>query len=137
MKLGFLNQILNFKFMFHSIKDRSENIVLCEKWLDAITLVEIYLTAKNTVISPNFLVWKLCLSTKFLHQEIRWNYGIFHSASFREAVKKNPTSVSFSFKTIYRFSAALVKFQKVYFWLISLTWCAIFDHINWSRSFFD
>ena len=24
-------------------------------------------------------MWKLCLSTKFSHQEIRWNYGIFHS----------------------------------------------------------
>ena len=27
-------------------------------------------TAKNNVISPNFLVWKLCLFTKFPHQEI-------------------------------------------------------------------
>ena len=35
--------------------------------------------AENTVISPNFLVWKLRLSVKFLHQEIRWNYGIFRS----------------------------------------------------------
>ena len=25
---------------------------------------------------------KLCLSTKFLHQEIRWNYGIVNSTSF-------------------------------------------------------
>ena len=33
-------------------------------------------TAWNTLISPNFLVWKLCLSTKFPYQEIRWNYGI-------------------------------------------------------------
>ena len=36
-------------------------------------------TAKNTVISPDFLVRKLCLSTKFPHQEIRWNYSIFRS----------------------------------------------------------
>ena len=46
-------------------------------------------TVKNTVISPNFLVWKfyeslesmrkLCLSTKLPHQEIRRNYGIFCS----------------------------------------------------------
>ena len=55
--------------------------------------------AKNRVISPNFLVWKFCgkaqfphsfgelpetmrklyLSTKFPHQEITWNYGIFRS----------------------------------------------------------
>ena len=44
-------------------------------------------TAKNTVTSPNFLVWncgdspetmqKLCLSTKFPHQEIRWSHAIF------------------------------------------------------------
>ena len=56
------------------------------------------ITAKNTVISPNFLVSKFCgkaqfphsfpetvrklsLSTKFSHQDIRWNYGIFHSGS--------------------------------------------------------
>ena len=56
-------------------------------------------TVKNTVISPYFLVRKLCgkaqfphsfrrlrqtmrklcLSTKFPHQEIRWNYGVFLS----------------------------------------------------------
>ena len=27
-------------------------------------------TAKNTIISPEFLVWQLCLSAKFRHQEI-------------------------------------------------------------------
>ena len=57
------------------------------------------MTVKNTVVSPDFLVWKfcgkakfphsfgdspetmqkLCLSAKFLHQEIRWNNGIFRS----------------------------------------------------------
>ena len=41
--------------------------------------------------SPNFLVWKfcgkietmrkLCLSTKFQHQENKWNYGIFRNAN--------------------------------------------------------
>ena len=56
-------------------------------------------TTQNTVISPNFLVWKfcgkaqflnsfgrfaqnyggLCLSTKFSHQEIRWNHDILRS----------------------------------------------------------
>ena len=40
-----------------------------------------YSTAKNTVISPDFLVWKLCLSAKLPHQEIRWNYDIFRSVS--------------------------------------------------------
>ena len=30
-----------------------------------------FYTANNTVISPNFLVWKLCLSTEFPHQELR------------------------------------------------------------------
>ena len=35
-------------------------------------------TAYITVISPNFLVWKLCLSTKFPLQEISWNYGILN-----------------------------------------------------------
>ena len=27
-------------------------------------------------------LWKLCLFTKFAHQEIRWNYGILHSKLF-------------------------------------------------------
>ena len=42
------------------------------------------LTAKNTVLPPNFL-WKgtvmrkLCLSTKFPRQETRWNYVVFCS----------------------------------------------------------
>ena len=72
-------------------------------------------TAKNTVIPPSFLVWKfcgkvqflhckaqlmrkLCLSTKFPHQEIRWNYGIFHSVPYLYKVVssvKLQTSVSF------------------------------------------
>ena len=63
------------------------------------TLRKISVTTKNTVISPicwcgNFVercsfrlvsgdlpetLRKLCLSTKFSHQEIRWNYGIFRS----------------------------------------------------------
>ena len=38
-------------------------------------------TAKNTVTSSNFLVWKLCVFKKFPHQEIRWIYGIFHSGA--------------------------------------------------------
>ena len=28
------------------------------------------------------LLWKLCVSTKFLHQEIRWNFGISWSVRF-------------------------------------------------------
>ena len=38
-----------------------------------------YYTTQNTEHSPNFLVWKLCLSTKFPHQEIKWKFGILHS----------------------------------------------------------
>ena len=30
----------------------------------------------------------MCLSTKFPHQEIRWNYGIFHSAGLQPWSKK-------------------------------------------------
>ena len=38
-------------------------------------------TAENTVISPDFpeAMRKLCLSAKFPHKAVRWNYGIFHS----------------------------------------------------------
>ena len=71
----------------------------CEIFQDAMLMlrsITLINTAKNTVISPNFLMWKfcgmhsfrivsgespetmrkLCLSTKFPHQGIRWNYGI-------------------------------------------------------------
>ena len=61
----------------------------------------------NTVISLNFLLWtfcerhsfprvsgdspktlrKLCLSAKFPHQEIRWNYGILRSDRNREVTR--------------------------------------------------
>ena len=63
-------------------------------------------TAKNTVISPNSLVWKfcaeaqfshsfdspetmqkLCLSAIFKHQEIRWNCSIFHSSRSQDSHK--------------------------------------------------
>ena len=54
-------------------------------------------TAKNTVISSDFLVWKICEKTQFPNrksgeigkQEIRWNYGIFRSETNRE--KQNET----------------------------------------------
>ena len=43
-------------------------------------------TAKNTVILPNFLLWKCCVKAQFPHsfglifnQEIRWVYGILRS----------------------------------------------------------
>ena len=38
-------------------------------------------TAKNTVILPDFLVWKFCGKAQLPHQEIRWNYGIFRSGT--------------------------------------------------------
>ena len=63
-------------------------------------------TTKNTVISPNFLMWKFCEKTQFLHsfawitrtmwnvsfhkfphQIIRWNYGILRSDTLYDLVK--------------------------------------------------
>ena len=41
----------------------------------------VIITAQNTKISPNFLVWKLCITTKFPHQGIRSNYDILHSVA--------------------------------------------------------
>ena len=37
------------------------------------------ITAKNTVNSPDFLVWKFCGDAQFPYQETRWNYGILGS----------------------------------------------------------
>ena len=53
-------------------------------------------TAKNTVISSDFLVWKICEKAQFPNkksgeigkQEIRWNYGIFRSETNREKQMK-------------------------------------------------
>ena len=75
---------------------------------------ELLYTAKNTVISLNFLVWnlverhnfrivsgdspetmrKLCLSTKLQHQEIKWNYGIFRSANLQKFHRKLVISIA-------------------------------------------
>ena len=64
-------------------------VSLSTTWSSSVAFVGFCLvyTAKNTVTPPNFLVWnygdspetmgKLCLSTKFPHQEIRWSHGIF------------------------------------------------------------
>ena len=57
-------------------------------------------TAYNTVISPNYMVFKFCgkaqfpsettrklsLSTKFSHREIRWNSGILRSENWKEII---------------------------------------------------
>ena len=45
------------------------------------------------VISPNFLKWKLCLSTKFPHQEIRWNCRIFCSDFFPMFAYESPKNI--------------------------------------------
>ena len=55
--------------------------------IDAQVFLEVIYTAKNTVISHDFLEWKFCgkaqfphsFGRKFPHQKIRWNYGIFRS----------------------------------------------------------
>ena len=36
---------------------------------------------RHGTVSPEFNYAETSLSTKFPHQEIRWNYGIFHSES--------------------------------------------------------
>ena len=67
-------------------------------------------TPKNTVISPDFLVWKLCLSTKFPQKEITRNYSIFRSARFC-LIKRNSQIylVTFSlFKGLYIEQSLLV-----------------------------
>ena len=66
-------------------------------------------TVKNTIISPNFLVWKfcgkaqfphsfgrmrkLCFSTKFPYHEIRWNYDIFVVCELRIEKKNNISNI--------------------------------------------
>ena len=64
---------------------------VCRCWPDQVYVckhAEIWNTAKSTVISPNFLVWKYCGKAQFPHQEISWNYGIFRSESNAEILCK-------------------------------------------------
>ena len=48
---------------------------------------------------------KLCLSTKFTHQETRWNYSISRSDCFGLYTKiKERSGISFRYKFLYTFS---------------------------------
>ena len=78
-------------------------------------------TAKNTVISPNFLVWKFCGKVQFLnhfgrfsrnyaetvpshkipHQEIRWNYAFFASCFFIRHGEYTSSFPIINWKNIY------------------------------------
>ena len=79
-------------------------------------------TAKNTLISPNFLLWKflerhslrrvsddspetlgkMCLSTKFPHQVIGRNYGILRSVPFLEGISLTHFRPMFPFYTPWK-----------------------------------
>ena len=98
-----------FFFVFlpnNALSKKIRNIILRHYIVQIFTLRRSYF-AKNTVISPDFLVWKfysktkfshsfrwiawngmrkLFLSTKFPHQEIRWNYSIFRSELFHRVL---------------------------------------------------
>ena len=103
--------------------------------------------------SPETL-WKLCLSTKFPHQQIRWNYGILHSelrrgCNFAKVIyERNPFHVtdhvtghfmSFSIPTenIKKFCRAFAKtFSRIVFINLRKE-LTISDRISWliARSF--
>ena len=80
-------------------------------------------------------MWKLCLYTKFPHQEIRWNYGIFTSVIYLELIKMQVEAaieslkffrefpekiriVFYSFSKIASFQLSLSSFDKkrLYYW---------------------
>ena len=52
--------------------------------------------AKNTIISPNFLVWKFCGKAQFPQQEIRWNYDFFGSV-YSLVIKPFDAAVKFQY----------------------------------------
>ena len=52
--------------------------VVCENWLHLEEFSELSLN-KIPYFPPNFMLWKLCLSTKLSHQKNSWNYGILRS----------------------------------------------------------
>ena len=77
--LHLLKKSLMENFIFCTVKIRSALTGILYKQVcfhpqAQICLIEFI--AKNTVISPNFLVGKFCGKEKFPH---RWNYGIFCS----------------------------------------------------------
>ena len=45
----------------------------------------IIITAKNTVISPDFLVWKFCRKSQFLHSFGQFAHHIFHNFYTRKS----------------------------------------------------
>ena len=107
-KMKFFNW---YNFNWNSMKYGDCQVSLC--WTAFLVFLTVYegllrkspnaFTAKNTVISPDFLVWKfcgkaqfphmrkLCLSAKYPHHEISWNYDVFCSDSryYKKYIRKS------------------------------------------------
>ena len=56
-------------------------------------------------------MWKLCLSTKFSHQEIRWNYGILRSVRYWKFLLFR------DFPALFHFFAFIISFYSSYHFL--------------------
>ena len=96
-----VTQVILHGFLFSSCftQQKSENfkktflvIGFSENWSQIFTpckIAKFHLISRsgNFVEKRSFLrvspetLWKLCLSAKYLHQEIRWNFGILHSVA--------------------------------------------------------
>ena len=94
-------------------------------------------TAKNTVISPDSLVWKfcgnssktmwkLCLSTKFPHQEIKWNYSIFRSVIYFGNTFRKWCTIS----GIWMF---FFIFEWICYFMNHFNWCSCCMSFRWGK----
>ena len=82
-----INHMISFK---HNTKNILKYVLLffdgnvhCEKYRHFTWFPGVEVLRKGTVSET---MRKLCLSAKFPHQEIRWNYGIFRSGGWRKRV---------------------------------------------------
>ena len=79
--------VSNFPLCFTVLADVFQNSLNDQKWVKCFTIcgylispfkkLKIYYIEKNTVISPNFLVWKFCGKAQFPHTfgQIARNYA--------------------------------------------------------------
>ena len=70
-------QIYNLQLYLKNISTQVFSCLFCKFFLNSFFAEHLQATASFGE-SPKTMR-KLCLSTKFLHQEIRWNYGILSS----------------------------------------------------------
>ena len=108
IKTSFLVFVLDVKI---SLKHPLSHFKLFQRYLSVrvfFNFWSLFTLRKNTVISPKFLVWKVCGKAQFPHgfrriarnyaetvpfHKIRWNYGIFRGVNIKKCHPKVTSSL--------------------------------------------